>query len=44
MKTSTSVAPTTQEGSSYPNSKLFDFNKLEGIQCKECGGIGHIQA
>ena len=43
-KTFTSVAPTTQEGSSYSNSKLFDLNKLEGIQCRECGGIGHIQA
>ena len=27
-KTSTSVAPTAQESSSYPNSKLFDFNIL----------------
>ena len=43
-KTSTSVASTAQEGSSYPNSKLFDLNKLKGIQCKECRGIGHIQA
>ena len=43
-KTSTSVAPTAQEGSFYPNSKLFDFNKLKGIRCRECGGRGHIQA
>ena len=42
-KTSTSVAPTTQEGSSHPNSKFFNLNKLEGIQCRECGGIGQIQ-
>ena len=38
------MAPTTQEGSSNPNFKLFDLNKFEGIQCRECGGIGHIQA
>ena len=30
--------------SSNSNSKLFDFNKLEGIRCRECGGIGYIQA
>ena len=43
-KTSTSVARTVQKGSFNSNSKLFDFNKLEGIRCRECGGIGHIQA
>ena len=42
-KTSTSVAPMGQEGFSYPNSKLFHLIKLEGIQCREHGGIGHIQ-
>ena len=42
-KTSTSVGPMGQEGFSYPNYKLFDLNKLEGIQCREHGGKGHIQ-
>ena len=22
---------------------MFDFNKIEGIRCRECGGIGHLQ-
>ena len=39
-----SMASTAQKGSSNLNSKLFDINKLEGIQCRECSGIGHIQA
>ena len=43
-KTLTSMAPMVQKGFSNSNSKLFDFNKLKGIQCRECGGIGHIQA
>ena len=30
-KTSTLVAPEVQKGSSNSNSKLFNFNKLEGI-------------
>ena len=43
-KTSTSVALTAKKGSSKSNYKLFDFNKLEDIRCRECGGIGYIQA
>ena len=43
-KTSTSVAPTAQKGCFNPNSKCFDLSKLEGIQCNEYEGIGHIQA
>ena len=38
------MTPTVQKGSSNSNFKLFDFNKFEGIQCKERGGIEHIQA
>ena len=43
-KTSTSVTPTAQKGSCNSNSKLFDFNKLEGIRCRECRDIRHIQS
>ena len=42
-KTSTSVALTARKGSSNPNPKLIYINKLKGIRCRECGGIGHIQ-
>ena len=43
MKTFTSVAPIAQKGSSNSNSKLFEFNKLEGIRCREFECIRHIQ-